>query len=274
MDAATAEHILPDAPPPAPDGLERLAVHAAMAAGRVLLGRFGAPAQAVRAKSGPADLVSQADLDAEALILRLLKRHRPADGVRGEEGASRPSASGLTWIVDPLDGTANFLADVPHWAVSIACEDAFGELVGAVHDPIRGETFRAARGHGAHRGELRLAGPPRRDLREATITGDFAAPSTAERARSAELAAALFPAVGHVRSLGSAALDLAWVACGRADAFYHERWFKPWDVAAGVVLCREAGLEVDELAPLGPGLSPRLLAARPHLMETLRALVA
>jgi myo-inositol-1(or 4)-monophosphatase len=258
---------------PDPVALRRLATEVAVEAGRALAGAFARAPRNVASKGDPTDLVSDADRDAERLLVARLRAARPEDGVVGEEGARAGSRSGLTWVVDPLDGTTNFLWRMPHWAVSVAVEDADGALAAVVHDPLRGETFAAARGSGVERDGEPLAGPPPRPLAELTVAGDFAAPSSPDRPRQAELAARLFPAVGHLRSLGSAALDLAWLAAGRVDAVYHERWYKPWDVAAGVLLAREAGLTVRELAPVAPGLSPRLLAAPPARLGELLALV-
>lgn len=255
--------------PPVAAALRDLALGAASAAAPELLARFGRPAEEVEAKSGPTDLVSRADREAEAAIVRVLAAARPEDGVRGEEGAARRSASGLVWLVDPLDGTTNFLWGVPHWAVSVGVTDGEGPLAGAVLDPLRGEAWSAARGAGVRTADgAALRGPVARPLAEATIGGDLA--STADGGRRAGmLAAALAPRVGHLRSFGSVALDLAWLAAGRLDAVVHERAPREWDVAAGLLLCREAGLRAELL---GEDEDARLLAAPSSLWDPLREL--
>ena len=255
-----------------PRSLATLAADAARRAGDLLLEHYGAPAAGVAAKSGPTDLVSEADREAERLLVAAIDEERPHDGLIGEEAARRDSRTGLTWVLDPLDGTTNFLWRMPHWAVSVAVEDAAGAVAAAVRDPVRREDFRATRGGGAFLDGLPIQGPPPRPLAEITIAGDFVAPSCAEHPRTALLATRLLESVGHVRMLGSAALDLAWLAAGRVDAAYQERNFRHWDIAAGVLLAREAGMDVRILPPLAPGLSPRLLAAPPAHVEALLAL--
>jgi myo-inositol-1(or 4)-monophosphatase len=152
-------------------------------------------------------------------------------------------------VVDPLDGTVNFLFGIPHWCVSVACEDLEGTLVGLIHDPLRDETFAATRD-----GPTTLDGHPvrasqRGELATAMVATGFGYDAEM-RAAQAEVAARLLPRVRDIRRLGSAALDLAWTACGRYDAYY-ERGLNPWDRAAGALLCLRAGLELRELAPSG-----------------------
>lgn len=250
------------------DHLVAVAREAARRAGAVLVEHFGAPPRDVRTKSGPKDFVSAADLAAEDAIRALLARERPGDGVLGEERAETASDTGLRWVVDPLDGTANFLRRIPHWAVSVACEDAEGVLVGVVHDPLRHEWFVGARGRGATLGDVALRGSDATDVRLCALGGEFSAhtPAQGDRARR------LVSTAGHVRSYGSAALDLAWAAAGRFDAVYHGRFPSPWDVAAGSLLCREAGLSFERLAD-GSEPQPRLLAAAPGLAAALRDLI-
>ena len=258
----------------APAELLALAEAVAREAGALLRQRFDGPPEALRAKSSPTDLVSEADLAAERLIRERLAAARPHDAVLGEEGGDLGPAGGgageLRWVVDPLDGTINFLFGIPHWAVSIACDDAEGTLAGVVHDPLRDETFAAVRG-----GPPTLDGAPveastRDDLAMAMVATGFAY-DAAVRAAQAEVAARVLPLVRDVRRMGSAALDLAWTACGRYDAYY-ERGLKPWDAAAGALMCTRAGLSVRPLAPTG-GLPDGLLVAPVALVETLHGLV-
>lgn len=193
----------------------------------------------------------------------------------GEEGGDRGPAAGdggeLRWVVDPLDGTVNFLFGIPQWAVSIACEDGAGTLAGVVHDPLRCETFAAVRDGPARRGGgAPLRGSARADLATAMVATGFAY-DAGVRGRQAEVAARVLPRVRDLRRMGSAALDLAWTACGRYDAYY-ERGLAPWDLAAGALLCARAGLIVRSLQP-SPGLPGGLLAAPPGLAGPLHALV-
>ncbi len=252
------------------DDLLALAVRAARAAGELLADRFGDPATGIAAKSTRTDLVSDADREAEALIAGMIRAERPDDGLMGEEGALESGGSGLRWLVDPLDGTINYLWAVPQWSVSIACLDAEGPLVGVVYDPPRGETFTAVRGRGARRGEAALSLAAGAELGEALLGTGFGYDAE-RRALQVRRLRTVLPAVRDVRRFGSAAIDLAWVACGRLDAFY-ETGLNPWDAAAGALLVSEAGGTVEELPPRD-GLPEGLIAARPGLAARLRALL-
>ena len=256
--------------PAALEELLEVAEAAARTAAAVLVERFGGPRVQVRAKSTPTDLVSEADLAAERALREAIAVRRPDDAVLGEEGGDRAGASGLRWVVDPLDGTVNFLFGIPHWCVSVACEDLEGTLVGVVHDPLRGETFAARRdGPPTLDGEP-VEGSRREELSTAMVATGFAYDAEV-RAVQARVAAELLPRVRDLRRLGSAALDLAWTAAGRYDAYY-ERGLNPWDRAAGALLCERAGLARRELAPAGV-LPDGLLVAPPALLEPLAALV-
>jgi myo-inositol-1(or 4)-monophosphatase len=255
----------------ASDGLLGLAREAAEAAGALLVERFAAPREALRAKSSPTDLVSEADLAAERAIRERIAAVRPDDAVLGEEGGEQGRAgSGVRWVVDPLDGTINFLFGIPLWCVSVACEDGHGTLAGVVCDPVRGETFAAERG-----GAVTVNGEPvqpsrRAELATALVATGFAYDAE-RRAAQAAVLARLLPRVRDIRRGGSAALDLAWTACGRFDAFY-ERGVQAWDVCAGTLLCESAGLRVRRLVPDGR-LPDGVLAAPAPLLEPLLALV-
>ncbi|MFN2388293.1 MAG: inositol monophosphatase family protein [Actinomycetota bacterium] len=250
--------------------LLELAVEGARRAGALLLERFAAPARGVAAKSTPTDPVSDADRDSEALLLGVIARARPGDGILAEEGGSERSSTGLTWVVDPLDGTVNFLYGRPDWAVSIAVEDGEGPVAGVVFQPVADELFAARRGGGSF-----LNGRPVRvsdvgELSSALIGTGFSY-SAEVRARQAETAQRVLPRVRDIRRAGSAALDLAALACGRLDGFF-EAPMGPWDRAAGVLLIREAGGIVSDLpAPVGPDRG--VIAAGPTLHDPLRALV-
>ena len=255
---------------PPSDELLRIAVEAAHAAGRLLIPLFHAPASGVGSKSSATDMVSEADRSSEALIRERLRAARPDDAIVGEEQDAEEGTTGLRWVVDPLDGTVNFLFGIPHWCVSIACEDRDGGVAAVVHDPIRNETFTAVRGAGAFLGGDRLATSSKSDLSDALVATGFSY-LPEERAVAGERLARILPRVRDVRRAGSAALDLAWTAAARVDAYY-EVPTHHWDRAAGEVLVREAGGITSALDPIGPS-GPGLVAAGPGLHDALRTLV-
>ena len=251
-----------------------LAEHAARSAGELLMGFYGRPPEGLGSKSSETDLVSDADRDAERAIRELLERERPDDGLVAEEGSRSEAASGRRWIVDPLDGTVNFLYGFPAWAVSIALEDADGLFVGVVHSPVHRETFCAQRGQGA---SLIGAGGERhplrvgecRELARALVATGFSY-EPARRAEQAEVVRRLLPRARDIRRAGAAALDLAWVAAGRVDAFY-ERGLMDWDWSAGQLLVEEAGGRVAWMEGDPKGM---VAAATPALLDELSPLAA
>lgn len=248
-----------------------LAVRAAVRAGHLLLARFEAPAQGLTAKSTSTDLVSDADREAEDTVLHMIREEFPDDAILSEEsGHAEGGTSGITWLVDPLDGTTNYLWGYPQWAVSIACKDSEGGLMGVVHDPIRGETFTAVRGGSALLGQRELHLDGGRDLDQALVATGFGYNAERRRLQATRLAGVI-PHVRDIRRGGSAALDMAWVACGRLDAYY-EFGVNEWDVAAGAVIVTCAGGDVQEI-PVGPEGATGTLAARPGLAGPLRAVV-
>lgn len=259
----------------APDQRELLALaeRVAREAGGLLLERFQDGSEAALAsKSTPTDLVSEADLASERLIRERLAAVRPEDAFLGEEGGGEDGSSGLTWVVDPLDGTVNFLFGVPQWCVSIAVRDERGELAGAVFDPCRGELFVATREGPALLDGEALVAPAERceDLSTALVATGFAYDASVREAQ-ADVLARLIPRVRDIRRFGSAALDLAWTAAGRYDAYF-ERTVRPWDIAAGVLVCERAGLQVWELAQR-EGLPWGILTAAPAIARDLLGLV-
>jgi len=269
-----------------PDEAEllQIAVLAARAAAEELLARFGREPSGVRAKSTPTDPVSAADLAAEDAIRQVLARARPDDRILGEEGGStggsRSDAEGevLQWVVDPLDGTVNFLYGIPQFGVSVACEDTDGALAGVVLDPVRGECFAATRAGGPTLDGRPIEGSRTDDLGRALVATGFAY-EPAVRAAQAEAVARVLPRARDIRRAGAAALDLCACACGRVDAYY-ERGVRPWDVAAGQLICRRAGLTVRHLAAMPArddlplGLPAGILVAPAALADELEALVA
>jgi myo-inositol-1(or 4)-monophosphatase len=246
--------------------LRALAEAVAREAGALLRAAFEGPELRVSAKSTPTDLVSEADHAAERLIRDRIAAARPGDGVLGEEGGDHAGTSGVRWVVDPLDGTINFLFGLPQWAVSIACEDADGALAGVVYDPLRDELFSVERGGTPTRDGAPIACSDREDIATALVGTGFGYDAEVRRAQAA-VAARLLPDVRDIRRFGSAAIDLAWTACGRLDAYY-EHGLNAWDLAAGRLLCERAGLEVHDLAPVGPS-GPGVLVSPPALSAPL-----
>jgi myo-inositol-1(or 4)-monophosphatase len=246
-----------------------VAVEAARASAAVLVERYEAAAgpRGVQTKSTPTDLVSEADLQAEHAIRDVLHRLRPDDSILGEEGDDITGTTGLRWVVDPLDGTVNYLFGLPQWCVSVACEGR----AGAILDPIREELFEVVAGAPPTLNGRPLEPSTRNDLATALVATGFAY-DAGVRGRQAETASRVIPRVADIRRMGSAALDLAWTAAGRYDAFY-ERGVSPWDVAAGRMVCAGAGLEVRDLPPRD-GLPAGVLVAPAALVEPLFELVA
>lgn len=252
--------------------LRDLAVDVAHEAGALLLRHAKRLDElSVEHKTSATDPVSEADREAEALITSRLLDARPDDGMLGEEDAdNRPGTSGVRWVIDPLDGTVNFLYGIPQWCVSIAAEDGDGPLAGVVYDPSRDETFSGARGHGTT-----VAGHPVHVSRAEQLSGALIATGFAYdpevRADQGDLAKALLGTARDLRRAGAAALDLAWVAAGRLDA-YLEYGLAPWDWAAGSLLVTEAGGRVSHVeTPLGGAARAGLLAAGPAVHDQLLA---
>jgi myo-inositol-1(or 4)-monophosphatase len=260
-------------PPDAgPTALRVIAAEAARAAGELLRERFVAGGElAVGSKSSPTDVVSEADYAAERAIRELLAARRPGDAILGEEGGETQAGEGLRWIVDPLDGTVNFLFGIPQWCVSVAVHDDEGGVAGAVFDPLRDEIFCGERGGPATLNGTPIGASQSSSLESSLVATGFGYESSV-RTLQAAVVARVLPQVRDVRRMGSAALDLAWTACGRYDAFY-ERGVQTWDIAAGSVLCECAGLVVRTL-PAAGGAPQGLVVAPPGLIDELEALVS
>lgn len=253
-----------------PEVLLESALVAAATASEILIERASAP-RTVGTKSSARDLVTDADRAAEAAIDAVLRGRHPDHGLLAEEGAGRPGSGEIRWIVDPLDGTVNFARGIGHYCVSIAAEDAAGLVVGVIHDPVRGEVFSAVRGRGAFLDARRLQVTSVDTLADAILATGFSY-DTRMREQNAARAARLIPRLKGFRRMGSAALDLAYVAAGRIDGFW-ELGLSPWDLAAGLLLVVEAGgtvgplpgeappLESGTVIAAGPRLHPRLLEA-------------
>ena len=252
------------------DELLELAIEAARRAGALLLEHFSRPFSGISSKSTPTDLVSDADRAADELLTSFIGKARPTDGIVTEESAGSRGTSGLSWVVDPLDGTINFLFRRPAWCVSIAIEDESGGIVGVVYDPMLDELFTALRGRGSLLNEQPMVVSSQRELSQALVGTGFAYDSRA-RSEQATVLQRVLPEARDIRRTGSAALDLAYVACGRLDGFY-EAPMEAWDRAAGVVLIRESGGVVEDL-PAPYGLSTGVIASNPVLHPALSALV-
>ena len=246
-----------------PDDGQLLAVarEAAQAAASVLLDYRGRVAGAVQTKSTPTDPVTEADVAAEEAIRRVISERRPDDSVVGEEGDERAGSSGLRWIVDPLDGTVNYIYGNPLWCVSVACDGH----AGVVFDPVGDECFTATAGGPPELNDAGVAPTMVTDLDRCLVATGFGYDAEVRRGQ-AETVAKLLPLVRDIRRGGSAALDLAWLAAGRCDAYY-ERGVKEWDVAAGGLIAREAGAIVTQHQIGGQNFT---LAAGPHLHQILK----
>jgi myo-inositol-1(or 4)-monophosphatase len=236
--------------------LEALAVELALGAAEVV--RAGAAGRVeVDAKSTDTDLVTQVDRASERWLVDELARRRPADAVLGEEGGGRPGSSGVRWVVDPIDGTVNFVLGLPHYAVSVAAEVDGAVVAGAVANPVTGELFRAHLGGGAFLGDARLHGPRDVPLARAVIGTGFGY-DAAVRSRQGAAALPLLPRIADLRRIGAASLDLCFVAAGRLDGYF-EAGLNPWDHAAGGLVAAEAGCVLSGLRGRPP--SGRLYAA-------------
>jgi myo-inositol-1(or 4)-monophosphatase len=266
-----------------PGDLLELACRVAVAAGRLLIGSGGRP-EVVATKSSPTDVVTEADRAAEALIRDLIGDARPGDRILGEEGGETGSGSEVRWIVDPLDGTVNYLYGLPDWAVSVAAEVDGAVVAGAVFVPRRNELFSAGLGGGAWlssgaldwRGEdteppVRLACNTDVPLDRALVATGFGY-EAGRRLVQGEVVAGVLPRVRDIRRGGSAAVDLCSVASGSVDAYY-ERGVNLWDIAAGALIASEAGARVTGLhgRPAGPSMT---MAAAPSLLGELHDLLA
>ena len=249
--------------------LLEVALEAANAAAPELMSRFGGRSR-VRTKSTPTDPVSDADIAAETVIRELLASRRPDDAILAEEGGASGEGE-LRWLIDPLDGTVNFLFGIPLFAVSVACEDAYGRIAAVVLDPVHDECFSATRsGPAKLNGEEIVVDQRATDLGLAMIATGFDYDASV-RARQGPVVSRVLPRVRDIRRAGVAAIDLCWCACGRYDAYY-ERGPKIWDLAAGWLIAERTGLIVRELPAAGE--EPAGLVAGPEgLVEELVELV-
>lgn len=249
---AGAARSVEDAFGPPPAGADQLVVDLATTAFEAAVAAAGVLSRGttgeldVDTKSSATDMVSNVDLASEAAVAEVLATRRPDDAVLGEEGTTYGGTTGVRWVVDPLDGTTNYLFGLPQFAVSVAAELDGETVVGVVIDPSRDETWAAARGWGARRNgaPIRVAAG-RSTLATALLATGFGYQAE-RRAWQSQVLTRILPAVRDVRRFGAAALDLCWVGGGRFDAYY-EWGLNPWDLAAGELICREAGGRAEPL---------------------------
>ena len=253
-----------------PKALLALATHLATEAGALAL-EMREGIEQLTTKSSPTDVVTAADRAVERLLVDGIRAARPGDGVLGEEGASDEGTTGVRWVIDPIDGTVNYLYGIPQWAVSVGVEVEGEPVVGVVVVPPRGELWQAVRGEGST-----LNGRPLRcstvtTLAQALVATGFGYDAR-RRAAQAQILPTLLPTVRDIRREGAGALDLCSVAAGRVDAYY-EQGLSPWDLCAGGLIAREAGARVEGLRgrPAGADL---VVAAAPGVFDALHDLLA
>jgi myo-inositol-1(or 4)-monophosphatase len=252
--------------------LETIAIELAESAGHSVLQQAARGVRAVDHKSTPTDLVTDIDRAIEAELVQALHERRPGDAVRGEEGGvhrETAGGDGVEWVLDPIDGTVNFVLGIPWFSISVAACVGGRSVAGCVADPNRGETFHARLGGGSFlrtvTGSQRLSGPREVQLAEAVMGTGFAYASSV-RVRQARVIAELIGRLGNIRRLGSAALDLCYVGAGRLDAYF-ESGLADWDMAAGTLIAAEAGVRVGGLD--GRPLNSGVLAAPERFYDEL-----
>jgi myo-inositol-1(or 4)-monophosphatase len=259
------------------DSTVEVAKKLALEAGDLIDHRRQGHIEVAQTKSSAVDIVTAVDKEAEELLHRRLAELRPGDGFLGEEGKSTDSTTGITWVVDPIDGTVNYFYAIPHYAVSIAAVTGppipgqWQVEAGAVYNPATKELFWAARGEGSYLGERKLSitSPPTLD--KALLATGFAY-SSAMRKEQSRIMHEVLPQIRDIRRMGTASLDLAFVAAGRVDVFY-ERTLQPWDHAAGELIVTEAGGVVAGIADLPPGREG-LYAGHPALVDQLKSVIS
>lgn len=248
----------------------------ALEAGQLAAQRRREGVEVAATKSSIVDVVTAADREVEELIRARIEAARPQDAILGEEGGASGGTSGITWLVDPIDGTVNYLYGIPHYAVSIAVVDGdpdpavWTPLAGTVVNPAIGEVFTAARGGGAYLGEQRIRVADAVPLEQALIATGFAY-DAAIRGEQGAVVARLLPKVRDIRRLGTASLDLVGIANGRLNGFY-ERTLNPWDHAAGELIAREAGAIVKGRGAASPSRE-FLIAGHPDVVGPLEELL-
>lgn len=253
--------------------LMTIMIRAAEKAARSLRRDFGEVENLQISTKGPGDFVSAADRRAEEIIFENLKRDKPEYGFLMEEnGAVEGSNPDYRWIIDPLDGTTNFLHGIPHWCISIALEHKGEIIAGIIHDPVKDEMFIAEKGQGAFvNGRRRLRVSGRNELMMSTVATGAPRRAKGDREQFIKEYNAVLTVSPGLRRFGAAALDMAYVAAGRYEGFW-ERKLNPWDIAAGIIIVKEAGgficdLDNESANPLNTG---NILAANTHIYQDLK----
>ncbi len=253
-------------PTPDPGALLALAVELARSAGSLTLDMRAEARRSPDRKSSVSDLVTAADRAAESLIVDGILAARPDDAVLGEEGADTEGISGVRWIIDPIDGTSNYVYDLPGYTISIAAEWQGSTVAGVVFDPKADELFAAQLGAGATMNGAPITCGKRLELDQCVIATGFGYQPD-QRRLQAKVLVHLLPQVGNIRRLGSAALDLAYVGAGRTDGYW-ESGLNTWDAAAGALIASEAGAIVTDLDGGAPSQA-MTVAAPPAIHERL-----
>lgn len=254
-----------------PADLRDLAARLARDAGEMALAGRRAGRVSATTKSSPTDMVTEFDRRSEKMICDGLAAARPHDAIVGEEGASRSGTSGLTWHIDPIDGTSNFYFDLPMWAVSIGVTDTDGPLAGAVFAPALGEMWAGARGLGATMNGSAISVRDNDSLADAMVCTGYSY-RVAERPEHARRVANMVTEVRDIRRFGAAAIDICLVASGRLDAYFEEH-LHSWDLVAAQVIALEAGAIVTDYAG-GPVTPDQVLAASGNIHAAVVDLLA
>ena len=252
------------------DELLAVAVGLARSAGDMALAGRKAGLHNVQTKSTATDMVTEFDRASEVLIVEGMRAARPEDAIVGEEGASVSGTSGITWYIDPIDGTTNFLYDLPAWAVSIGAEDSSGPLAGVVYIPALGEMFTATRGGGAFLNGVPIQSNNIADVSQALVCTGFSY-SADQRTIQAQRVSRFIHQIRDIRRAGAAAIDLCFVACGRIDAYFEENLHQ-WDISAGILIAHEAGCRSGDFS----GHTPRpaeILTTAPAIFDQLSQLI-
>ena len=250
--------------------LLQVATTLAKQAGDMALAGRKAGLHNVQTKSTATDMVTEFDRASEVLIVEGIRAARPEDAIVGEEGASVSGTSGITWYIDPIDGTTNFLYDLPAWAVSIGAEDSSGPLAGVVYIPALGEMFTATRGGGAFLNGAPIQSNTIADVSQALVCTGFSY-SADQRTIQAQRVSRFIHQIRDIRRAGAAAIDLCFVACGRIDAYFEENLHQ-WDISAGILIAHEAGCRSGDFS----GHTPRpaeILTTAPAIFDQLSQLI-
>jgi myo-inositol-1(or 4)-monophosphatase len=255
---------------PSTDALLELATRLARDGGALAL-TMRTGVETLATKSSPTDVVTAADKAVERLLVEGIRAARPDDGLLGEEGASDEGTTGLRWVIDPIDGTVNYLYGIPQWAVSIGIEDDRGTLVGVVFDPSKDELWQAVRGGGSTLNGASLSCSSATSLAQSLVATGFGYDER-RRAAQARILLGLLPTVRDIRRIGAGALDLCAVAAGRVDGYY-EQGMSPWDLSAGTLIATEAGARVEGLHGR-PASHDLAVAAGPGVFDALHDLLA